>query len=177
MLNKNTSGKIRRFLHEARELASLNERSSIVDIEPEGDPPTAFQVTVNCRGVCNNPAEDEEFNLVEVTTHRFRMSLGHLFPSAPPEIQWETSIFHPNFNGNEVCLGDLWAGTDSLSDLVVNIVHMVQYKEFNVADPLNRKAADWVRAKLDQDLFPLDNRPVVDLDFDMAVVRRKNTDN
>jgi len=71
-------------------------------------------------------------------------------------------IFHPNIlsaeQGGGVCIGS-WTPSESLADLVVRVGEMVQYREYNPDDVLNREAAAWAAANSER--FPVDSRPLV----------------
>jgi hypothetical protein len=69
-----------------------------------------------------------------------------------------TPVFHPNFDDSSVCIGDFWAASESLDDLIIRIGRMIAYQEYNTKSPLNGLAAKW--AAQNQHLLPVDPRPV-----------------
>jgi ubiquitin-protein ligase len=157
---------IRRLQEEYEELRLLERESSLLTIEASGVAPTNYRIQLCCRGlfaVQNQLAVSED--------HCFDLTLSPDFPNVAPTIVWRTAIFHPNFEVPNVCVGDHWYPGSSLSDLCVALCEMVQYKNFNIYDPLNPVAAAWVYSALceSQVEFPLDRRPVRDLAFNIQV--------
>ena len=69
-----------------------------------------------------------------------------------------TPVFHPNFDDASVCIGDFWAASEGLDDLVIRIGRMIAYQEYNTRSPLNGLAAKWAAEHLN--LLPIDNRVV-----------------
>jgi hypothetical protein len=66
-----------------------------------------------------------------------------------------TPVFHPNFDDASVCIGDFWAASEGLDDLVVRIGRMIAYQEYNTRSPLNGLAAKWAAEHLN--LLPIDD--------------------
>jgi hypothetical protein len=69
-----------------------------------------------------------------------------------------TPVFHPNFDDSSVCIGDFWAASESLDDLIIRIGRMISYQEYNTKSPLNGLAAKW--AAQNPSLLPVDPRPI-----------------
>src|SRR5258708_21297220 len=69
-----------------------------------------------------------------------------------------TPVFHPNFDDSTVCIGDFWAASEGLDDLIVRIGRMIAYQEYNTKSPLNGLAAKW--AEQHAQLFPVDTRDI-----------------
>jgi hypothetical protein len=69
-----------------------------------------------------------------------------------------TPVFHPNFDDSSVCIGDFWAASESLDDLIIRIGRMISYQEYNTKSPLNGLAAKW--AAQNSHLLPVDPRPI-----------------
>src|SRR5260370_26791112 len=67
-------------------------------------------------------------------------------------------MFHPNFDEGSVCIGDFWAASEGLDDLIVRLGRMIAYQEYNTKSPLNGLAAKW--AAQNPQLLPVDPRPV-----------------
>jgi hypothetical protein len=57
-----------------------------------------------------------------------------------------------------VCIGDFWAASEGLDDLIIRIGRMIAYQEYNTKSPLNGLAAKW--AAQNSHLLPIDPRPV-----------------
>jgi hypothetical protein len=69
-----------------------------------------------------------------------------------------TPVFHPNFDDSMVCIGDFWAASEGLDQLIIRIGRMISYQEYNTKSPLNGLAAKW--AAQNSHLLPIDPRPV-----------------
>ena len=67
-----------------------------------------------------------------------------------------TPVFHPNFDDATVCIGDFWAASEGLDDLVIRIGRMIAYQEYNTRSPLNGLAAKWAAEHLSE--LPIDSR-------------------
>jgi hypothetical protein len=57
-----------------------------------------------------------------------------------------------------VCIGDFWAASEGLDDLIIRIGRMITYQEYNTKSPLNGLAAKW--AAQNASLLPIDARNV-----------------
>src|SRR5262245_24026811 len=69
-----------------------------------------------------------------------------------------TPVFHPNFDESSICIGDFWAASEGLDDLIIRIGRMISYQEYNTKSPLNGLAAKW--AAQHGHLLPVDARPI-----------------
>src|SRR6185312_15202435 len=69
-----------------------------------------------------------------------------------------TPVFHPNFDDATVCIGDFWAASEGLDELLLRIGRMIAYQEYNTKSPLNGLAAKW--AAQNQHLLPVDSREI-----------------
>ncbi len=89
----------------------------------------------------------------------------------PPSLVWQTRIFHPNIKPPNVCTGDIWYPALSLAELCTALCELVQYKQFNIYSPLDADAAAWLYQLLQNDHpgIPVDTRPVLDREFEIAV--------
>lgn len=84
------------------------------------------------------------------------LSLG--YPRRAPQCRMLTPVLHPNFDDSMVCIGDFWAASEGLDDLIIRIGRMIAYQESNTKSPLNGLAAKW--AAQNSHLLPIDPRPV-----------------
>jgi ubiquitin-protein ligase len=157
----------RRLQSEHEEMLELARSSSMVSFTSAGVPPTQYSVTLTCQGLWL-------FDGVVATTdtHEFEITLTENFPLVPPLIVWLTPVFHPNIKPPHVCSGDIWYPAMSLAAFVVELCELVQYKSFNMYDPLNEEASIWLSTVLRSDvpLVPIDPRPVIDIDFEIGIV-------
>jgi hypothetical protein len=84
------------------------------------------------------------------------LSLG--YPRRAPQCRMLTPVFHPNFDDAMVCIGDFWAASEGLDDLIIRIGRMITYQEYNTKSPLNGLAAKW--AAQNASLLPIDPRNI-----------------
>ena len=81
--------------------------------------------------------------ILERDTHVLEINLTLGYPRRAPQCRLLNPIFHPNFDESTVCIGDFWAASEELDDLVVRIGRMIAYQEYNTKSPLNGLAAKW----------------------------------
>jgi ubiquitin-protein ligase len=96
--------------------------------------------------------------ILERNDHLLEINLSLGYPRRAPQCRMLTPVFHPNFDDSSVCIGDFWAASESLDDLIVRIGRMIAYQEYNTKSPLNGLAAKW--AAQNTNLLPVDPRPV-----------------
>src|SRR5271154_885818 len=119
-----------------------------------GLPPEIYRITYNLRGLyVSNTGEILERNI-----HVLEGNLSLGYPRRAPQCRMLTPVFHPNFDDATVCIGDFWAASEGLDDLVLRIGRMITYQEYNTKSPLNGLAAKW--ATQNTKLLPIDPRSV-----------------
>ena len=96
--------------------------------------------------------------ILERDDHLLEVNLSLGYPRRAPQCRMLTPVFHPNFDDNSVCIGDFWAASESLDDLIIRIGRMIAYQEYNTKSPLNGLAAKW--AAQNTHLLPVDPRPI-----------------
>jgi ubiquitin-protein ligase len=96
--------------------------------------------------------------ILERGEHLLEVNLSLGYPRRAPQCRMLTPVFHPNFDDSSVCIGDFWAASESLDDLIIRIGRMITYQEYNTKSPLNGLAAKW--AAQNTHLLPVDPRPV-----------------
>jgi ubiquitin-protein ligase len=116
-----------------------------------GDPPEKYQVTYYTRGLYSTPTGQ----ILERNEHLVEINLSLGYPRRAPQCKMLTPIFHPNFDEVSVCIGDFWAASEGLDDLIVRIGRMITYQEYNTKSPLNGLAAKW--AAQNAQLLPVDS--------------------
>jgi ubiquitin-protein ligase len=119
-----------------------------------GIPPEIYRFTYNIRGLyvaASGEILERDIHLMEVN-----LSLG--YPRRAPQCRMLTPVFHPNFDDATVCIGDFWAASEGLDDLVIRIGRMIAYQEYNTKSPLNGLAAKW--AAQNTALLPIDSRSI-----------------
>lgn len=119
-----------------------------------GMPPELYRFQYLIRGLyvaANGAILERNDHLLEVN-----LSLG--YPRRAPQCRMLTPVFHPNFDDSSVCIGDFWAASEGLDDLIIRIGRMISYQEYNTKSPLNGLAAKW--AAQNSNLLPVDPRPI-----------------
>jgi ubiquitin-protein ligase len=119
-----------------------------------GLPPEHYRFTYALKGLYVNPAGE----ILERDAHVLEINLSLDYPRRAPQCRMLTPVFHPNFDDATVCIGDFWAASEGLDDLVVRIGRMIAYQEYNTKSPLNGLAAKWAAEHTAH--LPIDNRIV-----------------
>jgi len=119
-----------------------------------GMPPEIYRFTYNIRGLYVSPSGE----ILERDTHSLEVNLTLGYPRRAPQCRMLTPVFHPNFDDSMVCIGDFWAASEGLDDLIIRIGRMISYQEYNTKSPLNGLAAKW--AAQNPHLLPIDPRSV-----------------
>src|ERR1700688_2200856 len=149
------SPRIRRLLLDEQTLeARLNNWSLIQITGKAGIPPEVYRFTYNIRGLFVSPSGE----ILERDQHVLEVNLSLGYPRRAPQCRMLTPVFHPNFDESMVCIGDFWAASEGLDDLIIRIGGMITYQEYNTKSPLNGLAAKW--AEQHAQLFPVDARDI-----------------
>jgi ubiquitin-protein ligase len=119
-----------------------------------GIPPEIYRFTYNIRGLYVSG----EGEILERNVHVLEVNLSLGYPRRGPQCRMLTPVFHPNFDDAMVCIGDFWAASEGLDDLVIRIGRMIAYQEYNTKSPLNGLAAKW--AAQHTHLLPIDARNI-----------------
>src|SRR5216684_4087070 len=118
-----------------------------------GMPPEVYRFAYYIKGLfvaANGEIQERQQHHLEVN-----LSLG--YPRRAPQCRMLTPVFHPNFDDATVCIGDFWAASEGLDDLIIRIGRMIAYQEYNTKSPLNGLAAKW--AAQNASLLPVDPVP------------------
>jgi ubiquitin-protein ligase len=119
-----------------------------------GMPPEVYRFAYHIKGLfvaSNGEIQERAQHYLEVN-----LSLG--YPRRAPQCRMLTPVFHPNFDDSTVCIGDFWAASEGLDDLIIRIGRMIAYQEYNTKSPLNGLAAKW--AEQHAQFFPVDARDI-----------------
>jgi ubiquitin-protein ligase len=119
-----------------------------------GLPPEVYRFTYSLKGLFVDGAGD----ILERDSHVLEVNLSLEYPRRAPQCRLLTPVFHPNFDDASVCIGDFWAASEGLDDLIIRIGRMIAYQEYNTRSPLNGLAAKWAAEHASQ--LPIDNRVV-----------------
>jgi ubiquitin-protein ligase len=150
-----SSPRIRRLTVDYELLRKSLGKSSLVEISGvAGLPPEIYRFTYKLKGVYVSPTGE----ILERDTHLMEVNLTLDYPRRAPQCRMLTPIFHPNFDEASVCIGDFWAASEGLDDLIVRIGRMIAYQEYNTKSPLNGLAAKW--AAEHAHMLPIDPRNI-----------------
>src|SRR5438132_8319553 len=119
-----------------------------------GMPPEVYRFVYNIKGLFVSPTGE----IQERAQHHLEVNLSLGYPRRAPQCRMLTPVFHPNFDDSTVCIGDFWAASEGLDDLIIRIGRMIAYQEYNTKSPLNGLAAKW--AAQNRHLLPVDPRPL-----------------
>ena len=119
-----------------------------------GMPPEVYRFAYNIRGLYVSATGE----IQERAQHFLEVNLSLGYPRRAPQCRMLTPVFHPNFDDSTVCIGDFWAASEGLDDLIIRIGRMIAYQEFNTKSPLNGLAAKW--SEQHAHLFPVDARDI-----------------
>ena len=121
-------------------------------VTPVGDePPEKYHVTYFVNGINLLP----DGKIETISRHEVEITLHAEYPRYKPVCKILTPIWHPNFRDGQICIGDIWGAGESLSDIIINIGDMIQYRSWNSFSPLSADAAQW--AIQNKHLFPIGN--------------------
>jgi ubiquitin-protein ligase len=149
------SPRIRRLKLDHERLNSRFQDWNVVQICGfAGTPPEQYQITYALKGIYAAP----NGQILERDQHTVEINLSLGYPRRAPHCKMLTPIFHPNFDETSVCIGDFWAASEGLDELIVRIGRMIAYQEYNTKSPLNGLAARW--AEQHSHMLPVDSREV-----------------
>lgn len=119
-------------------------------VEPIGNEPfEKYRITYYVNGIYLLP----DGRIETLGKHTVEITLHAEYPRYKPICNILTPIWHPNFRDDQICIGDIWGAGESLSDIIINIGDMIQYKSWNSFSPLSVDAAQW--AMENKHLFPV----------------------
>ncbi|MGB6802246.1 MAG: tetratricopeptide repeat protein, partial [Candidatus Sulfotelmatobacter sp.] len=149
------SPRTRRLMLDEETLQGLLQGWPLIQITGKaGIPPEIYRFTYNLRGLYVSGSGE----IMERDSHVLEVNLTLGYPRRAPQCRMLTPVFHPNFDDSMVCIGDFWAASEGLDQLIIRIGRMISYQEYNTKSPLNGLAAKW--AAQNSNLLPIDPRPV-----------------
>jgi ubiquitin-protein ligase len=157
------SPRIRRLLSDGEMIRERLAGWPLIEISgTAGIPPEVYRFTYRIKGLY----VDSDGNILERDIHLLEVNLSLGYPRRAPQCRMLTPVFHPNFDDASVCIGDFWAASEGLDDLIVRIGRMIAYQEYNTKSPLNGLAAKW--AAQNAQLLPIDPRGIAPPSRDLA---------
>jgi ubiquitin-protein ligase len=149
------SPRIRRLLLDHEALTRRLVNWSVVQIVgTAGLPPEIYRFHYNVKGLYVAGGGQ----IMERNSHVLEVNLPLAYPRRAPQCRMLTPVFHPNFDDSQVCIGDFWAASEGLDDLIIRIGRMICYQEYNIKSPLNGLAAKWVEQNTN--LLPIDTQSI-----------------
>ena len=146
------SMRLRRLQADYERLQARCDRSPFLLIRStKGNPPERYEIAFAVKGLCL----DSRNQIVETRDHVAEIVLTSGYPRQAPQCRMLTPIFHPNIDAASICIGDHWAASESLDDLVVRIAEIITFQSYNTKSPLNGEAARW--ADQNESLLPIDS--------------------
>lgn len=148
----NVSARMRRIASDWEQLRKdFAGHKNIIVTPSGGDPPEQYHVTYFVNGIYLLP----DGRIETLARHEVDIILHSEYPRYKPICKISTPIWHPNFRDGQICIGDIWGAGESLTDIIINIGDMIQYKSWNSSSPLSADAAQW--AIENKHLFPVGN--------------------
>lgn len=146
------TARMRRLLSDYEQVKKDFAGHKNIIVTPIGDePPEKYHVTYFVNGIYLLP----DGRIETLGRHEIEITLHADYPRYKPICKILTPIWHPNFRDGQICIGDIWGAGESLSDIIINIGDMIQYKSWNSYSPLSADAAQW--AMENKHLFPVGN--------------------
>lgn len=157
------TARIRRIASDYEQVKKDFSGHKNIIVTPIGaEPPEKYHVTYFVNGIYLLP----DGRIETLGRHEVEITLHADYPRYKPICKILTPIWHPNFRDGQICIGDIWGAGESLSDIIINIGDMIQYKSWNSYSPLSADAAQW--AMENKHLFPVGNIDLYIADYASA---------
>ena len=146
------TARMRRLMSDYEQVKKDFAGHKYIVVTPIGtEPPEQYHVTYFVNGIYLLP----DGKIETLGRHEVEITLHADYPRYKPICRILTPIWHPNFRDGQICIGDIWGAGESLTDIIINIGDMIQYKSWNSSSPLSADAAQW--AIENKHLFPVGN--------------------
>lgn len=137
-----------------RQARLLNDYRSMEELRNQSGGMLTFSVdrsyqhyTVTINGIETLVGTREE-SFTKNRTHVINIELTPEYPSKPPSVVFEKTIFHPNWWADgRLCYGGEWTINTSLKEYVIDVIRMMQYEIVNTSSPANVYANTWYKNK------------------------------
>ncbi|MEE0266036.1 MAG: FHA domain-containing protein [Acutalibacteraceae bacterium] len=157
------TARMRRLLSDWEQVKKDFSGHKNIIVTPVGnEPPEKYHVTYFVNGIYLLP----DGRIETLGRHEIEITLHAEYPRYKPICKILTPIWHPNFRDGQICIGDIWGAGESLTDIIINIGDMIQYKSWNSYSPLSADAAQW--AMDNKHLFPVGNIDLYIADYASA---------
>lgn len=157
------TARMRRLLSDFEQVRKDFAGHKNIIVTPIGDePPEKYHVTYFVNGIYLLP----DGRIETLGRHEIEITLHADYPRYKPICKILTPIWHPNFRDGQICIGDIWGAGESLTDIIINIGDMIQYRSWNSYSPLSADAAQW--AMDNKHLFPVGNIDLYIADYASA---------
>ena len=137
-----------------KQMEALKRTNSKIDFTPNmSQAPTRYTIVFHEKGICG--LKEDGHTPIILDHHELEIKLGPNYPGEAPSVRWITPIFHPNIRPKtgDVCLGVLrekYLPGLGLAKLVVMLFEMLQYRNYDIDNPFNPKAAAWAEKEAHQ---------------------------
>lgn len=150
-----------RLEREYADLVKLENDSTILEMEAEGDPPDGYRFTFHGKSLVPGSPDGVKIG----NKQSVELTLGTEFPRKRPEVRWLTPIIHPNISGGSVCMGNFaahWSPSVRLADLVEILWDMSRLAIFNPHSAYASGLHETWQQLDERYHFPVDKRPLRD---------------
>ena len=143
-------------------LESLRSESTILSLEPAGEPPDRYTLTFRGKGL-GREGMSTDVSVIEL--HQIDLRMPYSYPERPPDVRWLTPIVHPNvsFSGflNLAEIGLPWTPDLTLDVLCERLWDVARGAYVNLEKAANYSAKNWYEQECRFEL-PIDVRPLRD---------------
>jgi ubiquitin-protein ligase len=143
-------------------LESLHSESTILSLEPAGEPPDRYTLTFRGKGL-GREGMSTDVSVIEL--HQIDLRMPYSYPERPPDVRWLTPIVHPNvsFSGflNLAEIGLPWTPDLTLDVLCERLWDVARGAYVNLEKAANYAAKNWYEQECRFEL-PVDVRPLRD---------------
>ncbi len=134
-----------------------------IRVEPLGGmPPERYRITYSLKSL---RIEGDQPFVTDEHVVDLQLPLG--YPREQPIAVPRSEVFHPNVDKTKYCIADYWSAGQPLTDIIVKMGEMLQFRVYNVASPLNAVAARWVAEH--EELLPIGDVDLGTADFDIEL--------
>ena len=146
----NQHKRISTLVADHKNLEELKRTNPKIDFIPNtSHAPSRYKIIFLEEGICGIKDNGEP---IISEKHEIEIILGEHYPGVAPNVQWKSKIFHPNISPEtgKVCLGvlsDRYLPGLGLAKLVSMLFEMLQFRNYDIDNPFNEKAAEWAKKK------------------------------